>query len=45
MYLYEKLHTAKLSLELAYSIPYLVDTDMIIGTEIVTFKPVTVWSN
>jgi hypothetical protein len=35
------LNAKKLSLELAWTIPYDYQTDQIIGTEIVTFKTVT----
>jgi len=45
MYLYEEHPVDTLPLDLAYSIPYIVEIDLVCGTEIVTFKPVRVWNN
>ena len=48
-FLYEELEgladAGKLSLALAYSIPYWVQLDLTWGTEIITYKPVEVSLN
>ena len=44
-YLYEelkakKIEPIKLPIDLAYSVPYLTRTDRVLGSEIITYKPI-----